>query len=107
MTSDREVLLPGRLPGVELPEVGDLQEVETMLSERVSEWTEQWKQQGLEEGRQQGRATGFVESARGTVVLDAQKRRLNERKFGQWSELPKGGRRLWYRSGRLGILSRP
>ena len=24
------------------------------------------------------------------------KRRLNERKFGQWEELPGGGRRYWY-----------
>ena len=54
----KRVLLPGRLPGVELPEVGDLQEVETMLSERVLEWTEQWKREGLEEGRQEGRQEG-------------------------------------------------
>lgn len=50
----KRVLLPARLPGVELPEVVDLQEVETMLSERVLEWMEQWKQEGVEEGRQEG-----------------------------------------------------
>jgi hypothetical protein len=44
------VLLPGRFPGVRIPEVQDLQEVETMLAERVKEWTEQWRR----EGRQQG-----------------------------------------------------
>ena len=49
----KRVLLPGRLPGVE-SEIGDLQEVETMLAERVLEWTEQWKREGLEEGRQEG-----------------------------------------------------
>ena len=54
----KRMLLPGRLPGVELPEVVDLQEVETMLSERVLEWTEQWKQEGLEQGRQEGRQEG-------------------------------------------------
>ncbi|PJB33292.1 MAG: transposase, partial [Deltaproteobacteria bacterium CG_4_9_14_3_um_filter_65_9] len=44
------VLLPNRMPGVRIEETKDLQEVETMLAERVVEWTEQWKQQGLQQG---------------------------------------------------------
>lgn len=51
----RQVLLPARLPGVELPVMTELSEVKAMLSERVKEWTEQWKQQGLQQGLQQGR----------------------------------------------------
>ncbi len=47
----RRVLLPARLPGVIMPEVRELQEVKSMLAERVIEWTKEWKQQGLEEGR--------------------------------------------------------
>lgn len=54
----KRVLLPGRLPGVTLPQVGDLLEIKTMLAERVIEWTEQWKQQGLQQGLQQGKLEG-------------------------------------------------
>lgn len=40
----KRVLLPVRLPGVELPDLGNLLEIKTMLAETVIEWTEQWKQ---------------------------------------------------------------
>ena len=41
------------------------------------------------------------------MALDARKRRLNERKFGQWSALPNGGRRYGYDvPGRLGWTAR-
>jgi hypothetical protein len=60
----RQVLLPRRIPGAEIPEIENLQEVRTMLAERVQEWTKQWKQ----EGRQEGEA--------GVLM------RLLERKFG-------------------------
>lgn len=53
------VLLPGRVPGVTIPQVADLQEVKSMLAERVVEWTEQWKQEGLEKGLQEGRQQGL------------------------------------------------
>jgi hypothetical protein len=53
------VFLPARLPGIELPEVQDLQEVDAMLAERVMEWTQEWKREGLEEGLQQGREQGL------------------------------------------------
>ena len=48
------VLLPGRLSGVELPQINELQEVETMLAERAKEWTKQWWEGGVEQGMQQG-----------------------------------------------------
>jgi hypothetical protein len=43
----RRVLLPARVPGAEIPEITDLQEMHTMLAERVKTWTEEWKQQGV------------------------------------------------------------
>ncbi|MBF0624819.1 MAG: Rpn family recombination-promoting nuclease/putative transposase [Magnetococcales bacterium] len=64
------VLLPRRLPGQRVPELADLQEVDTMLAETVLEWTKQWEaegwakghaagqQAGLREGRQEGRQEG-------------------------------------------------
>ena len=47
---------PSRLPGVSLPELGNLQEIKTMLAESVVEWTEQWKQQGMQQGKLEGEA---------------------------------------------------
>ncbi|TVR67388.1 MAG: DUF4351 domain-containing protein [Candidatus Competibacteraceae bacterium] len=38
------------MPGVELPELNDLEEARIMLSERVVDWTQQWKQEGRQEG---------------------------------------------------------
>ncbi len=60
----RLVLLPARLPGVELPIMHELSEVRAMLSERVQEWTEQWKQQGLERGLQEGLQEGLQQGRR-------------------------------------------
>jgi hypothetical protein len=45
----QKVLLPARLPGVEVPEVSDLQEVKSMLAENALNWTEGWKQEGRQE----------------------------------------------------------
>jgi hypothetical protein len=50
----QEILLPARLPGVEIPKLGELQEVKSMLAERVLEWTQEWKQEGFEQGFQEG-----------------------------------------------------
>src|SRR5262249_54600849 len=70
----RRVLLPARLPGVEIPEVHDLVEMHSMLAERVGGWTQRWKAEGLaqgrEEGRQQGLQEGQVQEAR-AMVLEA------------------------------------
>ncbi len=35
----KRVFLPGRVPGVEFSNLNDLQEVQSMLAERVIEWT--------------------------------------------------------------------
>jgi predicted transposase YdaD len=52
-------VLSNRLPGVEIPQVTELQEVKSMLAERVTEWTQQWKQEGFEEGLERGMEKGL------------------------------------------------
>ena len=52
----KRVLLKRLLPGEEVPEINDLQEVETMLAERVEQWTSRWEQRGMERGMQRGEA---------------------------------------------------
>lgn len=48
------VVLRGKLPGVEFPQLNDLQEIRTMLAERATDWTQTWKQQGRQEGLAEG-----------------------------------------------------
>lgn len=48
-----QVLLPARMPGLEIPEVLDLKEVKSMLAENALTWTEAWKQEGRQEALQQ------------------------------------------------------
>jgi hypothetical protein len=60
-----QVLLPIRFKGTEIPALGDLEEVKSMLAERAVEWTRQWKQEGLEEG---------LEEARGVLMRELEKR---------------------------------
>lgn len=70
-------LLPARMPGVAIPEIAELEEVKSMLAERVTEWTQQWKQEGLEEGRQEGFQRGHEDSlreARGVLLQDLEHR---------------------------------
>jgi len=38
--------------------MSDLNEVNTMLAERVKQWTEEWKAEGMQAGRLQGRQEG-------------------------------------------------
>ncbi len=52
----RQVLLPRRMPGVEIPEIETLQEIRTMLAERVKEWAQPWREEGRQQGRQEGEA---------------------------------------------------
>ncbi|WP_295432359.1 Rpn family recombination-promoting nuclease/putative transposase, partial [uncultured Thiodictyon sp.] len=68
------VLLRRLLPGENLPQLHDLGEVETMLSEHVDEWTQKWKREGLREGKREGERTGKLEGKR-----DALKRLLRVR----------------------------
>jgi hypothetical protein len=47
-----------RLPGADLSRIETLQEVHSMLSERVLEWNRSFIEQGLEQGLKQGREQG-------------------------------------------------
>jgi len=70
----KRVLLPTRFPGLQVPEVADLQEMQAMLAERALEWTREWKEEGRQEGLQEA-----VQSLR-QVVLS-----LLEQRFGMLS----------------------
>jgi hypothetical protein len=58
------IVLRRLMPGQEVPEVNELQEIDTMLAETVEEWTRQWKADGL----QQGRLQGLQEGRRGGIA---------------------------------------
>ncbi len=66
------IVLRRLMPGQDRPDVDELQEIDTMLAERVEEWTEQWKQGGIQQGLQQGKLEGE------TQLLE----RLLTRRFG-------------------------
>ena len=78
------VLLPGKLKGIDLPVLHELEEVDAMLAERVKEWTREWEQQGLlkgmEAGRKEGREEGREEGRK--EGEEALLRTLLTRKFG-------------------------
>ena len=76
----KRVFLTGRVPGVEFSNLNDLQEVQSMLAERVIEWTEEWKRQGAEKGRQEGLEEGLQ---KGEATLLS---RMLELRFGPLSE---------------------
>ena len=82
-----QVLLPIRFKGKEIPPLGDLEEVKSMLAERAVEWTHEWMQEGLEKGLEKGREQG-LEQGREQVLAEARGllvRTLEER-FGQISQ---------------------
>lgn len=57
------IILKRMVPGENIPEVNDLQEIDNMLAERVTQWTEKWKQEGMQQGRQEGIQKGRQEAA--------------------------------------------
>ncbi|HKV09504.1 MAG TPA: Rpn family recombination-promoting nuclease/putative transposase [Thermoanaerobaculia bacterium] len=72
-------VLANRLPGVEIPQLADLQEVKSMLAENITEWTRQWKQEGFEEGRQDA-----LEQLRSALLREMEER------FGEVPESVRG-----------------
>ena len=46
-----KVFIQTRHPNSNIPEIEDLEEARTMLSQNVVEWVEKWKQEGREDGR--------------------------------------------------------
>jgi len=73
----QRVLLPGRMPGVAIPEVDDLGEVREMLANRVREWTRSWVEQGMQQGREQGREQGLQQGEALFLM------RLLEKRYGE------------------------
>jgi flagellar biosynthesis/type III secretory pathway protein FliH len=72
------------MPGVDFNNLNDLQEVNSMLAERVIEWTEEWEQQGIQKGMEQGMEKGMekgVQKGEATLLL-----RLMELRFGSLDE---------------------
>ncbi len=81
-------ILRKRLEGKRLPDVEELEEIETMLAEKTPTWTETWKEQGLEQGRREGREQGREQGRRegrreGEAALLL---RLLEQRFGTLNE---------------------
>ncbi len=70
-----------------IPETQTLEEVETMLAERIEQWTRKLKREGIAEGRQEGRREGLEAGLRnGQLALLTQ---LLTRRFGplpEWAE---------------------
>ncbi len=83
----KRVLLPARIPGVELPPINDLQEMRAMLAERVKTWTEEWKQQGLQEGREQGLEEGWEQGLE-QGMLRGEAKLLRRQLFRRFGPLP-------------------
>lgn len=80
----KRVLLPARLPGVEIEEINNLQEMNAMLAERVKTWTEEWKREGWREGKREGKREGEREGklAEAVSILE----RLLAKRFGPLDE---------------------
>ncbi len=57
----RRAVLPARLPGVEVPELQDLEETQIMLEERAATWPKQWMAQGYQQGHKKGHKEGHEE----------------------------------------------
>lgn len=62
-------ILPARMPGMEIPQIGDLEEAQLMLTERVNDWTLNWKREGFEEGRREE-----IEESRSILLSELEKR---------------------------------
>jgi predicted transposase YdaD len=75
----RRVLLPGRLPGITIPAMQELQEVDDMLAKRVQEWYAEYERKGLQAGMAQGMEKGRSDEARRILS------RQMERRFGELS----------------------
>jgi predicted transposase YdaD len=68
-----QVLLPARVPGAHIPQMADLEEVKSMLAERVKEWTREWKQEGFDEGLEKGLET-VLGKGRAALVRELERR---------------------------------
>jgi predicted transposase/invertase (TIGR01784 family) len=53
--------LMSRSPGSQIPVTTNLEEVQSMLAERVKEWPQEWKEEGRKEGREEERETALTQ----------------------------------------------
>lgn len=80
----RQAFLKTRLPTVQFPELGNLEEIRIMLTDRVLDWTQQWKQEGLQAGREEGLRAGRQEGLQEGLHSERRMlRRLVRRRFGE------------------------
>jgi flagellar biosynthesis/type III secretory pathway protein FliH len=77
-----QVLLPGRFPEQSLAEAWSLEEVQTMLAERVKEWTRGWKEEGRQEGLEKGLQKGLQKGLEKGLEKGLQKGRQEGRQEG-------------------------
>ena len=77
----KKVLLPSRFDEKDQPVIEDLEEVKTMLAERVKEWNKKSLEKGLRQGRQEGRQEGRKEGLQ-QGIKQLLTRQL-EKKFGK------------------------
>lgn len=83
-----------------IPEFQDLNEVDTMLSERIDDWMEEWKQEGLRQGKQEGLRQGIEQGIEQGIQEGRQEgrqqgevlilKKLVQLKFGElpsWAEI--------------------
>ena len=77
-------LLRVRFKQQTIPEYQELNEVDAMLAERMTDWTLQWKIEGLNEGRKEGLKEGQKQEA---VRLLTKQIRLKYGELPNWAEL--------------------
>lgn len=91
----KRVLMPRKLAGQKIPDLNNLNEVKSMLTERVDEWTTHWKQEGRLEGKVEGVHLGQATTLRrlmakkfGVVPRNAEKRieKVDNETLLEWSE---------------------
>ena len=103
----RRAVLPARLPGIEVPELQNLQEAKIMLEERAATWPKQWMAEGFAKGLAKGHAKGLAKGH--TSGLREALTRQAEEKFGSrtasYSELIAGASEEQLERWLTGILS--
>lgn len=55
-----KVVLPERVPEVEVPKIQELDEFQDYVESTMPTWTEQWKAEGVEQGVRQGIQKGIL-----------------------------------------------
>jgi predicted transposase/invertase (TIGR01784 family) len=67
-------VVAARVPGAEVKNVNELEEMRVIVAERFREWGEQFKREGLLQGQQEGRAQGHQEGEARLLLRQLQHR---------------------------------